>query len=148
FTTFEQILPKLESMNASAYFLELDTEQFTEAGMVRDCIEDNHFEFSSKQLKKYVKEYVKSGSELDYPMHCRISRLERLQINRRLYESARYELRQMAKQTGGRVYPVKSLEQLEPAYSQIAAELRTQYSLAYYPTNEKHDGKWRALRVE
>jgi VWFA-related protein len=71
-----------------------------------------------------------------------------MQINRRLYESARRELREMANKTGGRVYPVKSLEQLEPAYSQIAAELRTQYSLAYYPTNEAHNGKWRTLRVE
>ena len=70
-----------------------------------------------------------------------------MQINRRLYESARHELREMANQTGGRVYPVKSLEQLEPAYSQIAAELRTQYSMSYYPTNEKHNGKWRTLRV-
>src|SRR5262249_46022585 len=37
FTPFEQILPKTESLGASAYFLELDTEQFTEAGMMRDC---------------------------------------------------------------------------------------------------------------
>jgi Ca-activated chloride channel homolog len=80
--------------------------------------------------------------------HCMLSRLERMQINRRLYESARRELRVMADKTGGRVYPVKDLQQLEPAYSQIAAELRTYYSMSYYPTNEKHNGKWRALRVK
>jgi VWFA-related protein len=147
-TTLDKIPPKLEQDGASAYFLELDTEQFTSAGMMRDCKESNHFEFSSKQLKKYVEEYVKGGSMLDYHNHCLIARLERMQINRRLYESARRELREMANKTGGRVYPVKSLEQLEPAYSQIAAELRTQYSLAYYPTNEAHNGKWRTLRVE
>jgi VWFA-related protein len=80
--------------------------------------------------------------------HCMLSRLERMQINRRLYESARRELREMADKTGGRVYPVKDLRQLEPAYSQIAAELRTYYSMSYYPTNEKHNGKWRTLRVK
>jgi Ca-activated chloride channel homolog len=148
FTTYEQILPKLESVGAGAYFLELDTEQFTQAGMMRDCIDESHFEFSSKQLKKYLKEYVKGGSELDYHKHCLLQKMERMQINRRLYESARRELREFAKQTGGRVYPVKSLEQLEPAYSQIAAEIRTQYSIAYYPKNDRHDGKWRALKVE
>ncbi len=148
FTTFDQILPKLEAGGAGAYFLELDTEQFTEAGMMRDCKESNHFEFSGKQLKKYVKEYVKGGSALDFHRHCLIGRFERMQINRRLYESARRELREMAETTGGRVYPVKSLEQLEPAYAQIAAELRTQYSLAYYPSNERRDGKWRKLKVE
>lgn len=148
FSTYEQILPKLESVGAGTYFLELDTELFTQAGMVRDCNEESHFEFSGKQLKKYVKEYVKGGSELDYHRHCMLQKMERMQINRRLYESARRELREFAKQTGGRVYPVKSLQQLEPAYSQIAAEIRTQYSIAYYPKNDRHDGKWRALRIE
>jgi VWFA-related protein len=65
-----------------------------------------------------------------------------------LYESARRELREMADKTGARVYPVKNLRQLEPAYSQIAAELRTYYTMSYYPTNEKHNGKWRTLRVK
>lgn len=148
FTTFDKILPKLEADGAGAYFLELDTEQFTEAGMLRDCEASSHFEFSSKQLKKYVTEYVKGGSEMGLHRHCLIGRLERMQINRRLYESARRELREMAETTGGRVLPVKGLEQLEPAYAQIAAELRTQYSLAYYPANERRDGKWRKLKIE
>ncbi len=147
YTTIEQILPALERSNILTYFLELDTEEFTGAGMTRDCSEDSHFEFSRKQLKKYLTEYGAGAVETEFQPHCLLSRMERMQINRRLYESARRELREMANKTGGRVYPVKSLQQLEPAYSQIAAELRTQYSLAYYPRNEKHNGKWRALRV-
>ncbi len=147
YSTFDQILPLLERSNASVYFLELDTEEFTGAGMTRDCANENHFEFSRKQLKKYRKEYAKDALELEVQTHCLLSRTERMQINRRLYESARRELREMANKTGGRVYPVKDAKELEPAYAQIAAELRTQYSIAYYPSNEKHDGKWRALRV-
>ncbi|HKQ79075.1 MAG TPA: VWA domain-containing protein [Blastocatellia bacterium] len=148
YTTFEQILPAIESSNILTYFLELDTEEFTLAGMLRDCIDDAHFKFSPKQLQKYHAEHGDKVVEIDHKSHCLLSRLERMEINRRLYESSRRELREMATQTGGRVYPVKSLQQLEPAYSQIAAELRTQYSMAYYPTNEKHDGKWRKLRVK
>jgi VWFA-related protein len=147
YSTFDQILPLLERSNASVYFLELDTEEFTGAGMARDCANENHFEFSRKQLKKYRQEYAKDALELEVQTHCQLSRTERMQINRRLYESARRELREMANKTGGRVYPVKDAKELEPAYAQIAAELRTQYSIAYYPSNEKHDGKWRALRV-
>ena len=146
--TFEQLMPALEKAGTSVYFLELNTESFTEAGMVRDCSDREHFRFSKKQLLKYVKEYLQSGDEADYENHCSLSSLERMQINRRLYQSARRELREMAKRTGGRVYPIKDLSELEPAYKQIAAELSTQYSLAYYPTNDKHDGKWRNLRVE
>ena len=147
YSTFDQILPALESSNILTYFLELDTEEFTLAGMLRDCIDAAHFKFSPKQLKKYQAEYGDRVVETEHKSHCLLSRMERMEINRRLYESSRRELRQMATQTGGRVYPVKSLEQLEPAYSQIAAELRTLYSIAYYPVNEKHDGKWRKLRI-
>ncbi|HKX28638.1 MAG TPA: VWA domain-containing protein [Blastocatellia bacterium] len=146
--TLDQLTPALEKGNSTIYFLELDTEAFTEAGYMRDCRESSHFEFSRKQLKKYVKEYLQGGDAADYEDHCSLPSLERRQISTRLYQSARREVREMAKQTGGRVYPVKELSRLDPAYSQIAAELRTQYSLAYYPTNDKRDGKWRTLRIE
>lgn len=146
--TYDRLLPELEKAGASVYFLELDTESFTEAGMMRDCNQKDHFRFSQKQLLKYVKEYLQGRNEEDYQNHCSLPSLERMQINRRLYQSARRELREMSKRTGGRVYPIKDLSELEPAYKQIAAELSTQFSLAYYPTNEKHDGKWRSLRVE
>jgi VWFA-related protein len=144
--TFEQVMPEIESSGASIYFLELDTEAFTEEGVLRACVDDRHFRFSRKQLKKYYEEYAE-GAEMEED-HCRLSKLERMQINRRLYESARRELRQIATRTGGQVYPVKQLQQLEPVYKQIAAELRTLYSIGYYPTNDKHDGKWRELRIE
>jgi Ca-activated chloride channel family protein len=147
-STFDQVMPELERAGASVYFLELNTESFTEAGMVRACTDREHFRFSAKQLKKYVKEYLPGGDEADYENHCSLSALERIQINGRLFQSARRELREIARRTGGRVYQIKGLSDLEPAYKQIAAELGTQYSLAYYPTNEKHDGKWRTLRVE
>ncbi|MFN0107762.1 MAG: VWA domain-containing protein [Blastocatellia bacterium] len=148
YRTYEQILPLLEKGRTSAYFLELDTENFTQAGMVRNCAEQRHFEFSRKQLLKYVKEYAGKTSSSYFEDHCQLSKMERIQINQRLYESARRELREMADKTGGRVYPVKELQQLNNAYSQIAAEIRTLYSLAYYPTNEKHDGKWRSVKIE
>ncbi|MDQ3009809.1 MAG: VWA domain-containing protein [Acidobacteriota bacterium] len=155
YQTYEQILPLLEKAGASLYFLELDTESFTEAGMVRDCNDESHFEFSQKQLRKYSKDSgrkessrPKLDSYLEGQGHCTMPRTERAQINHRLYESARRELREMGDKTGGHVYPVKQLQQLDAVYGQIAAELHTQYSLAYYPSNEKHDGKWRNVKVE
>jgi VWFA-related protein len=83
-----------------------------------------------------------------YQDSCKLEKLEKLQINQRLYEAARRELRDMSEQSGGQVFPVKTLDQVDPAYAQIAEELRLRYTLAYYPTNERHDGKWRKLRVE
>jgi Ca-activated chloride channel homolog len=148
YTTFRRILTAIESSSVLTYFLELDTEEFTLAGMTRDCNDERHFEFSRKQFEKYLTEYGKGAIMSENQPHCRLSREERVQVNRWLYESARRELREMADKTGGRVYPVKDLKQLEPSYSQIAAELRTYYSISYYPTNEKHNGKWRTLRVK
>lgn len=148
YDSYEQILPMVEKAGASIYFLELDTESFTESRMMRDCRDSSHFEFSKKQLKKYASEHLSGGSADDYRDHCFLTPIEKMQINRRLYESARRELREMASKSGGRVYQVRELRQLDPAYRQIAAELRTLYSLGYYPTNERHDGKWRSIRVE
>ncbi|QQS45614.1 MAG: VWA domain-containing protein [Acidobacteriota bacterium] len=147
FSTYQQILPLAERSGASLYFLELDTEAFTQAGMMRSCADENHFEFSEKQLKKYFEEHVRGGSEKQYEKHCLLTPLERMQINRRLYQSARRELAELAEKTGARVFRIKQLSEAVRAYSEIAAELRTLYSVAYYPTNERHNGKWRTLRV-
>ena len=146
--SYEEILPALEKSRVTSYILELNTEAVTEKGMLMDCKEDKSFHFSTKQLKKYMHEYAEGADETQYQEHCELSRLERMQINRRLYESARKEVRELAAQSGGRVYPCKRLAEVEPAYTQIAAELRTQYSIGYYPINEKRDGKWRKLRIE
>jgi VWFA-related protein len=61
---------------------------------------------------------------------------------------ARREMRELAERTGGDVYPVRDLQQLAPAYAQIAEALRKFYSIGYYPANDKRDGAWRKLRVE
>jgi VWFA-related protein len=146
YLTYEELLPEVERAGAALYFLEWDTEAFAEAGMLRDCSDDLHFKFSRKQLKKYYDAARASAIRLENS--CLIPKAQKKQINHFLYEAARSELRTMADKTGGRVLPVKNLEQLDPAYAQIAAELRTQYSIAYYPTNDKRDGTWRKLRVE
>ncbi|MFN0124046.1 MAG: VWA domain-containing protein [Blastocatellia bacterium] len=144
--TYEKLLPLIERSSAMLYFLEVDTQGFTETGMARECTDRDHFEFSEKQLKKYFIPLGKKGPL--YERHCILDQQERRLVNRALYAAAHQEMQTMAEKTGGLVYPVKSLEQLEPAFSRIAAELRTLYSLAYYPTNDKHDGTWRKLRVE
>jgi Ca-activated chloride channel family protein len=145
--TYERLRPELEKASTAAYFLELNTENFTEAGLLRSCSDRSHFRFSNKQLRKYYQGLETTRAEQPTD-HCLLSTDERRKINQRLYEMAHTEMGQLADRTGGRVVPVKDIQQLEPAYAQIAAELRTQYSLGYYPSNDAHDGKWRSLRVE
>jgi von Willebrand factor type A domain len=64
-----------------------------------------------------------------------------------LYATADSYLAQLADKSGGRVLRADTLSSLPDAFSRIAAELRTQYSLGYYPTNKAHDGQYRKLKV-
>ena len=64
------------------------------------------------------------------------------------YSGDRY-MRQLAEQTGGRVVDVgKNEKKLKEAFDQIAAELRTQYSVGYTPSNNKRDGTFRRVEVK
>jgi len=54
----------------------------------------------------------------------------------------------LADETGGRMISVRSEKNLEEAFDQISEELRSQYTLGYYPTNNTKDGKFRKIRVE
>jgi len=54
----------------------------------------------------------------------------------------------LAEDTGGRAIDVVNQNRLQKAFDQISDELRTEYSLGYYPTNENTDGKYRQLKLE
>lgn len=56
--------------------------------------------------------------------------------------------RRLADDTGGRVIYVSSEKRLEEAFDQISEELRSQYTLGYYPTNAAKDGKFRKIHVD
>jgi len=57
-------------------------------------------------------------------------------------------LQTLAEATGGQAFSPKSLDETEQICEQIARDIRNQYTLAYYPSNTKKDGTFRALRVE
>jgi Ca-activated chloride channel family protein len=58
-----------------------------------------------------------------------------------------YFLTRLARETGGRAYFPKSLDELESAYTMIATELRTLYGIGYVSLNPRADGGWRHLAV-
>ena len=57
------------------------------------------------------------------------------------------ELRKMSDETGGRVYKVDRKHTLENVFKELQEEMRSQYSIAYTPTNEVKDGGYRHLEV-
>jgi VWFA-related protein len=57
------------------------------------------------------------------------------------------KLKQMADETGGRVFHVDRKNTLETAFDQLQQELRSQYTIAYSSTNEKRDGSFRRVEL-
>ncbi|HEX5703463.1 MAG TPA: VWA domain-containing protein [Pyrinomonadaceae bacterium] len=65
------------------------------------------------------------------------------------YSAARTRLQMMADRTGGQVSDIRRLDQMARVYAELAAHLRTLYSIAYQaPNPDKRDGLWRAIRVD
>ena len=59
-----------------------------------------------------------------------------------------HALIQISTDTGGKYYYATSLPQLDDAFRQISDELRTQYLLAYYPSQRYSNSEFRQLRVD
>ena len=63
------------------------------------------------------------------------------------FDAGHDRMKEMADVGGGVFYPVERLTDLAGAYEQVVADLGTMYSLAYRPSNNARDGKWRAIRI-
>ncbi|MGZ4839668.1 MAG: VWA domain-containing protein [Terriglobales bacterium] len=59
------------------------------------------------------------------------------------------DMKKLCQETGGRVIEVgNKQEKLRQAFDQVAAELRSQYSIGYTPINNKRDGSYRKVEVK
>jgi hypothetical protein len=56
--------------------------------------------------------------------------------------------KKITEETGGRSITVNNEKHLAEAFDQISEELRSQYTLGYYPTNTARDGKFRKIKVD
>lgn len=66
-----------------------------------------------------------------------------------IYSSARTRMQSLADRTGGRLNEIRRLEDMGRIYAEVAADLRTLYTIAYQPSGSRQrDGRWRAIRIE
>ena len=80
------------------------------------------------------------------PPGVRIERSWR-ERSRRLANRARERLTDIAAASGGRLFSADSIGDLDPVYEAVANELRSVYTLGYYPSNQQFDGAWRRIRA-
>lgn len=64
------------------------------------------------------------------------------------YAQARRELELIADQTGGRMYVPRTANDLFQIYSEIANDLRVQYTLGYHSQSASNNGLWREIEVK
>lgn len=57
-------------------------------------------------------------------------------------------LKKISDRTGGRAFFPTQPDDLKLAFAQIDQELRSQYLIAYSPTNANHDGSYRRIKIE
>jgi VWFA-related protein len=63
--------------------------------------------------------------------------------------SGDHDMKKLCQETGGRVIEVgNKQDKLKQAFDQVAAELRSQYSIGYTPTNNKTDGSYRKVEIK
>jgi VWFA-related protein len=108
---------------------------------------DNQLSKQEAPSKVNFSRLVKAAGEIEaliYPIF--LSSGER--FGRGWSERARRGMDQLAAASGGRLFAASSIDDLEPVFPELAEELRSVYSVAYYPENQSFDGKWRNVAVE
>jgi VWFA-related protein len=66
----------------------------------------------------------------------------------RAMKKARTALSELANATGGLAFFPETADDTEAICTQVARDIRNQYTLGYYSTNAAHDGTFRAVQVQ
>lgn len=143
---FETARAKLLRIGVATYFIQVNTEEFVENALLRPCGEG--VVLSTKQLRRHRRMFQPRMRMEDITDFCQMGSFERMQVNRDLYNLARREMDLLAKASGGRNFLAATLRDAREAFGKVAADIGTQYSLGYYPTNKARDGKFRTIKVE
>jgi Ca-activated chloride channel homolog len=100
--------------------------------------QDNHSRYSFRELREMLK-------EADVQVYA-IGIVDLFGDEYGPYGQA--VLEEVSRVTGGRAFFPSSDEELVDVCTQIALELRHQYSIGYYPTTNIRDGRYHKLRVK
>jgi Ca-activated chloride channel family protein len=65
-----------------------------------------------------------------------------------IYAAARARLQSLADRTGGHLNEINQLQYMAQLYREVAANLRTLYTVAYQPQGDRPRGKWHEIKVE
>ena len=139
---------KLSRAGIACYFIQVNTEDFVEDRLMKDCRDDGQLSLSQRQLQRYRQLFFPKAKAENFNSFCQMGPFERMSISRDLYNLARREMNDLARTSGGRSFEAATLADARAAFARVAADIGTLYSLGYYPTNKARDGKFREIKLE
>jgi len=139
---------KLSRAGIACYFIEVNTEDFVEDRLMKDCQDDGRLTLSQRQLQRYREIFMPKAKSEELSNFCQMGQFERMSISRGLYNLARHEMDDLARVSGGRSFVASDLADARAAFARVAADIGTLYSLGYYPTNKARDGKFRSIQLQ
>ena len=143
---FAEAQEEISAKNLVSFFIKVNTQEFFEDNLLGDC--SGAMRFSGAQIQRYYKTFY-GGTKIEkINDFCKLGDFEKLDISHKLYGLADLEMNSLAKNSGGKVFAVADLSEARSAFSKVAGEIGTKYSLAYYPSNDKRDGTYRKIKVE
>jgi Ca-activated chloride channel homolog len=137
---------ELAARGIISFFISVDTRQFFESELLGDC--RSAIKFSAQQIRRYYRTFGPRAAGERAASFCQLGDFERLAVSKKLYEIAEAEMNELAKASGGRVFPVSDLSEARGAFKSVAEEIGTRYTIGYYPSNDKRDGTYRKIKVE
>lgn len=144
---FSEAKDAFDAAGIISFFIQIDTRDSFEEGLLGDCKLATRF--SAAQIRRYYRTVNSKGKNMEKTVNfCQLGDFERLAISKKLYEIADTEMNDLAKSSGGKVFPVGDLSEARVAFKSVADEIGTKYSLGYYPSNEKRDGTYRKIKVD
>ena len=145
---FAEARARLKDSGVLSYFIQVNTEEFVEERLLRDCQDNGRLGLSKVQLQRYRRIFAATAEAADFENFCRMGPFERMHISRTLYQLARTEMGQLARDSGGKTFSAADLRDARTAFAQVAEEIGKLYSLGYYSSNKTRDGRFRTIRVE
>jgi VWFA-related protein len=139
---------KLSRAGVACYFIQVNTEDFVEDRLMKDCQDDGQLSLSQRQIQRYRELFFPKAKAENFNSFCQMGPFERMSISRDLYNLARREMDDLSRGSGGRSFPAATLADARAAFARVAADIGTLYSLGYYPTNKARDGKFRSIKLE
>jgi Ca-activated chloride channel homolog len=139
---------KLARAGIACYFIQVNTEDFVEDRLMKDCQDDGQLALSQRQIQRYRELFFPKAKAETFNSFCQMGPFERMSISRALYNLARKEMNDLARTSGGRSFEAATLADARAAFARVAADIGTLYSLGYYPTNKARDGKFRSIKLE